>query len=103
MYGKFPLKVGKTWTANYTGYTADNGNRWTYRVTAEVADYEELSLGDKSFMCFRIEIDDHWSSGAFSGTNKITLWFSTDVKHVIKNDNRDYPEWSYELTNFQHQ
>ena len=102
-YLDFPLFVGKKWKGNYSGFTSSNGNRWVSTVKAEVVAYEEVSVKDRSFMCYRIEVDDYWKAGGFTGSTHVTSWFSTKARHVIKNKNSNYPEWDYEVVNFQHQ
>ena len=99
---KYPLKLGKTWKENYTGYVkGEQYPNWQSTFKAKVAAYEEIIVPYGIYMAYRIDFEDHWRIGNYSGVNKGSYWFSPDLKWVLKNDNKGDPRWSYELINVQ--
>jgi hypothetical protein len=102
-FWKFPLEVGKSWEEHYKGYVKDGNRRWTSIYKARVVAYEDVTTKLGTHKAFRIEYEDHWTSGSYSGVNKGAQWYSHELKMAIKNDNRGEPLWNYELLNLQTQ
>lgn len=99
---KYPLKLGKSWEENYSGYIKDEGYpEWQSVLKVKVAAYEEISVPYGAFMAYRLDYEDHWKVGSYSGVNKGSMWISPEIKHVLKNDNKGDPRWNYELINVQ--
>ncbi|MBC7954950.1 MAG: hypothetical protein H7Y33_03645 [Cytophagales bacterium] len=97
----FPLSVGKSWTANYDGYTNDDGASWNAKTKCAVHSAEKIKVAAGEFDTLRIDCEDAWSSGPFNGVSKTTSWYAPKVGTVVKSSNPEAAKWNYELTSFQ--
>jgi len=99
---KFPIKLGKTWEESYSGYVkGEQYPQWKSVFKAKVADYEKITVPYGTFEAYRIDYEDHWRVGLFSGVNKGSMWFTPEINHLLKNDNKGDPRWNFELINAQ--
>jgi hypothetical protein len=96
----FPLKLGKKWSGTYTGYTADDGNRWVGNVSCEVTSYETLRLRAGDLPSYRIDCVDNWELGNLSGHAYSTSWYSPKARAVVKMSNKQFPKWDMELVSY---
>lgn len=97
----FPLTVGKTWSGSYDGYTNDDGASWNAKSNCAVKSEEKVKVQAGEFDALRIECEDAWSSGPFSGVSKTTTWYAPKVGTVVKSHNPESAKWNYELTGYQ--
>ena len=77
----FPLKVGKTWHAeyeqSYPGIPDSSESRW---VDREVKAYEEVTVPADTFSAFRVVVTD-----AKDDSDKgETYWYSSEVNSIVK-------------------
>lgn len=96
----FPLQVGKKWEGKYSGYTADNGLRWTGDQSCEVKDVERVKVPAGEFETYRIECLDN-----VQVINKIypihtTAWFAPKLGTSVKFVNKENPPYDYVVTSF---
>jgi hypothetical protein len=98
---QFPLSVGKSWTGSYDGYTNDDGASWNAKSKCAVQAAEKVKVPAGEFDALRIECEDAWSSGPFSGVSKTTSWYAPKVGTVVKSLNPEAARWNYELTSYQ--
>jgi len=96
----FPLQLGKRWGGRYSGYTADDGNRWLANASCEVTAYETVKLVAGEFAAYRIECVDNWELGNMSGHSYSTSWYSPKVQAVVKVSNERFPKWNMELVGY---
>lgn len=95
----FPLEVGKTWEQEYSGYTADNGARWKSKVKYEIESYEKINVEAGTFDAYKIEWKDNWRAGQYSGSNKVTGWWSPEVGMFVRIKHPD-SRFDFELTGY---
>lgn len=96
---KFPLKVGKTWEQEYSGYTADNNARWESKVEFEIESYEQIEVAAGTFNAYKINWQDSWRAGQYNGTNNVTGWWSPEVGMFVRMKHPD-PRFDFELTDY---
>lgn len=97
----YPLTVGKEWSGEYSGYTADNDAHWDSKVSCKVEAYEKLKVVAGEFDTFRIACVDRWRSGIlFSGETNSTRWYAPKTFSIIKVVH-DQAKWNTELVNYQ--
>ena len=96
----FPLEVGKKWDGNYSGYTADNNAKWQSRIKCETKAIEKLKVGSESLEAFRIDCEDQWSSGVYTGISHSSRWYSPAANEVIKVTGKEDTRWNQELVNY---
>ncbi|MFL9883662.1 hypothetical protein PQR66_11535 [Paraburkholderia agricolaris] len=89
---RFPLFVGKSWTAEYTFASG----AWTSRCerSAKVTAIERVSTPAGTFDAFRVESATTWagmSIGAGSGRSRSVDWYAPAVGRVVKEQYEDLP------------
>jgi hypothetical protein len=94
----FPLTLGKSWEAKYSGYTDDDGNSWNSDQTCNVAAYETVQVAAGSFSAYKVVCEDHWSSGPFTGTTAMKIWYAPQANTIVKVRSPDSPKWNMELS-----
>ena len=99
-YLAFPMKIGKTWSAKYNGFTAIDGYTWDSNVTCEVKAFEKVKVPAGELPAYRIECKDSWQVGGFSGTDASTHWYSPAAQAVVKVASPERDKWNSELTSF---
>lgn len=97
---QFPLQVGKTWTASYAGFTADNQANWNSVQACRVLDWETVQVPAGALAAFRIICDDHWTSGGASGESAQTTWYAPQAHAVVKTVNQADPKWDMQLASY---
>jgi hypothetical protein len=97
----FPLSVGKRWSGKYDGYTNDDGASWNATTQCAVKGEEKVKVPAGEFDALRIECEDAWQSGPFSGVSKTTTWYAPKVGMTVKSVNPESAKWNYELTGYQ--
>jgi hypothetical protein len=93
---QFPLTVGKTWKSSYEGRTAEDGVSWTAETTCTVKGTEKAKVAAGEFDTLRIECQDAWKSGVFTGTANTVNWYAPKAGAVVKSTNADVDKWNYE-------
>jgi len=88
---RFPLFVGKEWTADYVF----SGGDWAAndRRVAKVVSFERVETPAGSFDAFRIEATIAWSGvavGSDAGRARQTAWYAPLVGRVVKERFVDY-------------
>ncbi|MFO1379908.1 MAG: hypothetical protein U1F63_06045 [Chitinivorax sp.] len=97
----YPLTLGKEWSGEYSGYTADNDAHWDSKVNCKVEAFEKLQVIAGEFDTFRIACVDHWRAGLlFSGETHSTRWYAPKTFSIIKVVH-DKAKWNTELVNYQ--
>lgn len=96
----FPLEIGKKWDVKYSGFTADNNTKWQSRVKCETKVIEKLSVGSDSLDTYRIDCEDQWSSGIYTGISHSSRWYSPTANEVIKITGKEDARWNQELINY---
>ena len=96
----FPLQVGKKWEGKYSGYTADNGLRWSGDQSCEVKDVEPVKVPAGEFETYRIDCLDN-----VQVINKIypihtTAWYAPKLGASVKFVNKENPPYDYVVTGF---
>jgi len=89
---RFPLFVGKSWTAEYTFASG----AWTSRCerSAKVTSIEHVSTPAGTFDAFRVESATTWagmSVGADSGRSRSVDWYAPAVGRIVKEHYEDLP------------
>lgn len=97
---QFPLAVGQSWTGRYDGYTNDDGASWNADTKCAVKSEEKVKVPAGEFDTLRIECEDAWSAGPFSGVSKTTSWYAPKLGTVVKSHNPESAKWNYELTGY---
>lgn len=93
----FPLTVGKEWSGEYSGFSADDNARWQAKATCRAEAYEKLTVAAGEFDTFRIACVDHWRAGPqLSGEVRSTRWYAPKIFSIIKVVH-DLAKWNTEL------
>lgn len=96
----FPLEVGKNWSSNYSGFTADNNASWNSKLKCEVKAFEKVSVAAGSFDAFRIDCEDSWQAGSYSGVSHSSTWYAPQVKEVVKVAHKEDSRFNQELKSY---
>ena len=96
----FPLEIGKKWNGEYSGYTVDNNAKWQSRIKCETKAIEKLKVGSESLEAYRIDCEDQWSSGVYTGISHSSRWYSPLANEVIKVTGKEDTRWNQELVNY---
>ncbi len=97
---RFPLEVGKSWQGKYTGFTADDQSQWDSVQTCKVLDYETVQVPAGAMPAFRIECDDAWTSGGYSGNSSELSWYAPQAHAIVRTSNPAQPKWNMELASY---
>lgn len=100
----FPLEVGKKWSNEYAGYTADNNVSWNSQLNCEVKSFEKLTVAAGTFDTFKIDCEDAWHAGVagrFSGIAHSTTWYAPLAKEIIKVSHKEDSRFNQELKSVQ--
>ena len=97
---QFPLSVGKSWTASYIGYTADDGVTFQSQQSCKVSAFETVQVPAGALPAYRIDCDDHWNAAPFSGTSHTASWYSPQAHTVVKARNDGDSKWNVDLTSY---
>ncbi len=100
----FPLEIGKKWSSEYSGYTADNNASWNSKLSCEVKSFEKLTVAAGTFDTFKIDCEDAWHAGVagrFSGVAHSTTWYAPQAKEIIKALHREDSRFNQELKSVQ--
>lgn len=99
----FPLAVGKHWSGEYEGYTNSDGAVWTGDASCTVKAREAVEVAAGTFDAYRIECQDDWTAGPFSGVSNSTTWYAPEVGAVVKSVNAQDSKWNMELQSYSSQ
>jgi hypothetical protein len=94
----FPLEVGKTWEGKYTGYTADNGYRWSGDNSCAVKGVEVVKVPAGQFEAYRIDCVDNWLLSPYSGQAHTSAWYAPKAGTIVKYRHAEMASWNYEVT-----
>ncbi len=94
---QFPLSVGKSWEAKYSGYTDDDGNSWDSDQNCNVVSLDTVDVPAGSVPAYKMVCVDHWSSPPFKGSSKMNIWYSAQDQTVVKVTSPDSPKWTLNL------
>jgi len=85
---QFPLTIGREY--KYSNVWSNGNGRADYN--AKVVRYEKVNVTAGEFDAYRIELDGWWKDTvhSYSGRAVITLWYSPEVKRIIKRDYTDF-------------
>lgn len=97
---QFPLALNKTWDADYTGFLAVAGLRWTGHLKCTVAEYAPVKVAAGTLDAFRIECYDHQKAGMLETGANTTVWYAPQVPGVVKSINRVDSRWDSELQDY---
>lgn len=93
----YPLQLGKKWSGEYTGYTADDGAKWSSKVSCEVRAWEKVKVAAGEFDSYRIECQEKWRAMLIlSGESKSTRWYAPALGMVVKTVS-DKSKWDHQL------
>ena len=94
---QFPLELGKSWTASYTGYTADDDVTFQSQDACKVSAWETVQVPAGAMASYRIDCQDHWTAGPFSGTSHTASWYAPQAHAVVKARNDQDAKWNIDL------
>lgn len=97
----FPLEVGKNWASNYSGFTADNGISWKSKLKCEVKTFEKVNVAAGSFDAFRVDCEDAWQAGSYSGVAHLSTWYAPQIKEIVKVSHKEDSRFNQELKSYQ--
>lgn len=96
----FPLEVGKNWSSNYSGFTADNNASWNSKLKCEVKTFEKVNVAAGSLDAFRVDCEDSWQAGSYSGVSHSSTWYAPQLKEVVKIAHKEDSRFSQELKSY---
>lgn len=97
----FPLRVGKRWRGQYTGFTAFNNLVWDGETTCKAEAEEKITVPAGEFDTLRIECENGWRVGPKSGSSHATRWYAPAIGAVVKEVHaRDPARWNFELAHY---
>ena len=87
---RFPLEVGKQWSAAGDYFLKDNGVRGTINGTRSVVGYEKVRVLAGEFDAFKLEsTNDFKTDGGLSGVSTRTYWYAPAARAIVKEVWRD--------------
>lgn len=93
----YPLHLGKKWSGEYDGFTADDGAKWSSKVSCEIKAWEKVSVAAGQFDSYRIECQEKWRAMLIlTGESKSTRWYAPALGMVVKSVS-DKSKWDYQL------
>lgn len=96
----YPLSLGKKWSGEYDGYTADDGAKWSSKVSCEVKAWEKVKVVAGEFDSYRIECQEKWRALLIlTGESKSTRWYAPAVGMVVKAVS-DKNKWDHQLAGY---
>jgi hypothetical protein len=102
----FPLHVGKTWKKAISGIPIGGSTEANYLNEFRVVSYEPVKVSAGTFESFKIELKQT-NLGARFASGKAFLWYSPEVKFVVKLQYEKIPYWgnlrNFELVSFKQQ
>ncbi len=97
---EFPLALNKTWSARYAGFTADNGVHFASLESCKVSAWETVQTAAGALPAYRIDCEDHWTSGGASGQAHQASWYAPQAHTVVKVRNDQEPKWNLDLVSY---
>jgi hypothetical protein len=87
---RFPLEVGKQWSAAGDYLLKDNGARGTLNGTRSVVGYEKVRVLAGEFDAFKLEsTSDFKTVGGLAGVSTRTYWYAPAARAIVKDVWRD--------------
>jgi hypothetical protein len=82
---EFPMKVGNRWTSNQDLKSRSTGRILFYENTFTVEEYSEVLTKAGTFKAFKI-VWDQTRGGNNPWVGRALLWYSPEVKAIVKTD-----------------
>lgn len=93
----YPLHLGRKWSGEYSGYTADDGAKWSSKVSCEVKAWEKVKVVAGIFDSYRIECEEKWRAMLIlTGESKSTRWYAPALGLVVKSTS-SMSKWDHQL------
>ena len=97
---QFPLALGKSWTGAYTGYTADDGISFESRQSCKVTAWETIDTAAGALPSYRVDCEDRWQAGPFSGINHLASWYAPQAHTVVRTRSDGDVKWNSDLVSY---
>lgn len=96
----YPLSLGKKWSGEYDGFSADDGAKWSSKVSCEVKAWEKVTVAAGQFDSYRIECQEKWRAMLIlTGESRSTRWYAPAVGMVVKAVG-DKSKWDHQLAGY---
>jgi len=93
----YPLHLGRKWSGEYSGFTAEDGAKWSSKVSCEVKAWEKVKVVAGTFDAYRIECEEKWRAMLIlTGESKSTRWYAPAVGMVVKSSG-SMSKWDHQL------